>query len=127
MPKLQVLVVDDDNLMRELLKAILRDEGYHVIGEAKDGQSALTACDKLNPDVVCLDVNMPGMNGIEILKTLRRQHPDTRIVMITGDSSLSTVREAVSYGAAGYIIKPFSSARVAEALRLALKPASMFQ
>jgi two-component system chemotaxis response regulator CheY len=127
MPKLRVLVVDDDNLMRELLKAILRDEGYQIVGDAKDGQSALAACDKLTPDLVCLDVNMPGMNGIELLKTLRRQHPNTRVVMITGDSSLTTVREAVSHGAAGYIIKPFSSARVADALRVALKPASIFQ
>jgi two-component system chemotaxis response regulator CheY len=127
MPKLRVLVVDDDNLMRELLKAMLRDEGYIVAGDAKDGPSALAACEKMRPDVVCLDVNMPGMSGIEILKTLRRQYPDTRVIMITGDSSLSTVREAVSHGAIGYIIKPFSSARVGDALRAALKPASLFQ
>jgi two-component system, chemotaxis family, chemotaxis protein CheY len=127
MSKLRVLVVDDDNLMRELLKAILREEGYRVVGDAKDGQAALAACDKLTPDLVCLDVNMPGMSGIDILKTLRRQHTNTRVVMITGDSSLTTVREAVSHGAAGYIIKPFSSARVADALREALKPASIFQ
>lgn len=127
MSKLRVLVVDDDNLMRELLKAILREEDCQVVGEAKDGQGALSACDKLRPDLVCLDVNMPGMSGIDILKTLRANHPDTRVIMVTGDASLGTVREAVSLGAAGYIIKPFTAGRVGDALRAALKPASIFQ
>jgi len=127
MAKLRVLVVDDDNLMRELLKAILRDEGYLVAGDAKDGTLALAACEKLRPDLVCLDVNMPGVSGIETLRILRRQYPDMRVVMITADASQATVREAVSQGAAGYIIKPFSSARVADALRAALGPASIFQ
>jgi two-component system chemotaxis response regulator CheY len=127
MPKQRVLVVDDDKLMRDLLKAILRDEGYVVVGEAKDGVSALAACEKLRPEVVCLDVNMPGVSGIEALKTIRRQYPDTSVVMITGDASLNTVRETVSAGAAGFIIKPFTAARVAAALGAAMKPASIFQ
>jgi len=127
MPKQRVLVVDDDNLMRELLKAILRDEGYAVVGEAKDGAAALAACEKLRPEVVCLDVNMPGIGGIEALKTMRRQYPGMCVVMITGDASLSTVRDTVSLGAAGFIIKPFTAARVAAALSAALKPASIFQ
>ncbi|MBK6742051.1 MAG: response regulator [Hydrogenophilales bacterium] len=126
MPKLRVLVVDDDNIMRELLKAILREEGYRVAGEAKDGESALTACDDLSPEVVCLDVNMPGMSGIETLRILRGKHPQVRIIMITGDASLNTVREAVSLGAAGFIIKPFSQGRVADALRAALKPSAPY-
>jgi two-component system, chemotaxis family, chemotaxis protein CheY len=127
MSKLRILVVDDDNLMRELLKAILRHEGYVVVGEAKDGPTALAACEKLRPEVVCLDVNMPGMSGIEVLKLLRASYADTRVVMITGDASLSTVRDAVSLGAAGFIIKPFTAARVADVLNAALKPASIFQ
>jgi two-component system chemotaxis response regulator CheY len=126
MPKQRILVVDDDNLMRELLKAILREEGYIIAGEAKDGQSALLACEKINPDIVCLDVNMPGMSGIDTLRALRKQQPKAQIIMVTGDSSLTTVREAVSYGAAGYIIKPFTAARVGDAMRAALKQTSDF-
>jgi len=127
MSKLRILIVDDDTLMRELLKAILREEGYRIAGEAKDGASALSACETLQPDVVCLDVNMPGMSGIEILKTLREKYPKVRTIMITGDASLGTVREAVSLGALGFIIKPFTQARVADALQAALKPSSLFQ
>jgi len=117
----KVLVVDDDNLMRELLKAMLREEGFRVVGEARDGPGALNQVGRLNPDVVCLDVNMPGMSGLEVLKAIQAAAPSTRVVMITGDASMSTVREAVGYGAAGYIIKPFNQVRVGAAIRAALK------
>jgi two-component system chemotaxis response regulator CheY len=116
-----VLVVDDDALMRELLKAILREEGFTVVGEAKDGQDALKQLDRLSPDVVCLDVNMPGMSGLEVLKAIQRAAPNIKVVMVTGDASMSTVREAVSYGAAGYLIKPFKVGGVGPAIRAALK------
>lgn len=116
-----VLVVDDDTLMRELLKAILRDEGFNVVGEAKDGQGALSQLGRLSPDVVCLDVNMPGMSGLEVLKAIQTAAPATKVVMVTGDATMGTVREAVSYGAAGYVIKPFKAGRVGPAIRAALK------
>lgn len=117
----RVLVVDDDNLMREVLKAILRDEGFSVVGEARDGQAALAQVGRLNPDVVCLDVNMPGMSGLDVLKAIINAAPDTKVVMITGDASMTTVRDAVGFGAAGYIIKPLNAARVGAAVRAALK------
>lgn len=118
---IRVLVVDDDKLMREVLKAILREAGYHVVGEATTGQMALTLCAKLRPDVVCLDVNMPGMSGLEVLKALRKQQGDARVVMISGDATMTTVRDAVGLGAYGYIIKPFNAARVTNALEACLR------
>jgi len=117
----RVVVVDDDTLMREVLKALLREAGYAVAGEARDGAAALGLIQRTRPDLVCLDVNMPGMTGIEVLKTVRAQHPDIRVVMITGDSSMNTVREAVGYGAVGFIVKPFKAARVVAAVRAAMK------
>jgi two-component system chemotaxis response regulator CheY len=120
MAKPKVLIVDDDNLMRTLLKAILRDEGYIVVGEAKDGASGIEACERFAPELVCLDIIMPGMGGLEALKTIRERHPDINVVMITADSTMATVREAVSSGASGYLIKPFTPKRVADALKSAL-------
>lgn len=117
----RVMVVDDDALMREVLKALLRDEGFEVAGEARDGQSALTLIERTQPEIVCLDVNMPGLSGIDVLKSIRQKYPDIRVVMITGDSSMGTVREAVGFGAMGYIIKPFKAGRVSASLRAALK------
>jgi two-component system, chemotaxis family, chemotaxis protein CheY len=117
----RVLVVDDDALMREVLKALLRSDGFEIVGEASDGQRALALLERIRPDVICLDVNMPGMTGIEVLKSIRARYPDIRVVMITGDSSTATVREAVGFGALGYIIKPFKAGRVSASLHAALK------
>jgi two-component system chemotaxis response regulator CheY len=117
----RVLVVDDDILMREVLKALLRDEGFAVAGEARDGQSALSLLERARPDIVCLDVNMPGMSGLDVLKNIRAKFPEIRVVMITGDSSMATVREAVGFGAMGYIIKPFKAGRVHSSLVAAMK------
>jgi two-component system, chemotaxis family, chemotaxis protein CheY len=123
----RVMVVDDDTLMREVLKALLRDEGFAVAGEARDGQSALAQLNRIKPDMICLDVNMPGMSGLDVLKAIRENCRECRVVMITGDSSMATVREAVGYGAVGYIIKPFKAGRVGAALRAAMKaPADAF-
>lgn len=119
--------MDDDTLMREVLKALLRDEGFLVAGEAKDGQSALAQIERVQPDLVCLDVNMPGMSGIDVLKAIKAKYVDCKVVMISGDSSMATVREAVGYGAVGFIIKPFKAGRVGAALRAAMRaPADAF-
>lgn len=117
----RVLVVDDDKLMREVLKAILRSEHFAVSGEASNGRAALDHIQKHKPDIVCLDINMEGLSGIEVLKAIRGSHPETKVIMISGDASAASVRDAVGYGAMGYIIKPFNAARVATALRAALK------
>lgn len=121
MSKPTVLVVDDDNLMRQILKAILNDEGFHVVAEAKDGAAALQLADRLRPDLICLDVNMPGLSGIEVLQRLQQILPGAKVVMITGDASMATVRDAVGHGAMGYILKPFNAARVVSAVKGALK------
>lgn len=107
--------------MRELLKVILRDEGFKVVGEAQDGRGALNQVARLNPDVVCLDVNMPGMSGLEVLKSIQSAAPGTKVIMVTGDATMTTIREAVSHGAAGYLIKPFKVGQVGPAVRAALK------
>lgn len=120
----RILVVDDDTLMREVLKAILRAEGFAVAGEAKEGRGAIVQTARLLPDAVCLDVNMPELSGLETLKILRDKFPDIPVVMVTGDASMTTVREAVSFGAAGYIIKPFNAGRVGDTLRAVFRPAA---
>ena len=117
----RVLVVDDDKLMREVLKAILRSEKFAVSGEASNGQAALSEIERCKPDIVCLDINMEGMSGIEVLKTIRSSHPEIITIMISGDASITTVRDVVSLGAHGYIIKPFNAARIAASLRAAIK------
>lgn len=121
----RVLVVDDDKLMREVLKAILRSEKFAISGEATNGKTALDHIATHHPDIVCLDINMAGMSGIDTLKAIRGAHPEVIVIMISGDASATTVREAVSLGAQGYIIKPFNAARIAASLRAAMRQASV--
>lgn len=116
-----VLVVDDDTMTRSLLKAILRAEKWNIAGEATNGEQAISQCKGVRPDIICLDVMMPGMSGVDTLKELRKECPETKVIMVTADSSMATVREAVGLGALGYIIKPFNAKRVADALHQAMK------
>ncbi|MBI5937840.1 MAG: response regulator [Betaproteobacteria bacterium] len=115
------VIVDDDAMMRSLLRVILRTEGWAVTGEAANGEQAIEQCKSQRPDVVCLDVMMPGMSGLAVLAVLRREVPASRVVMITSDASMNTVREALGNGASGFIVKPFNAKRVTDALEQAMK------
>lgn len=115
----KVLIVDDNDLMRSLLRGILRNEDYQVIGEAKNGVVALEFIDRIKPDIVFLDVMMPEMDGLEALQSIRRRHPEIVVVMITGNPSKENVEESIQGGASGFIVKPFNSAKVLDTLSVA--------
>lgn len=115
------VIVDDDAHLRALLRVILHAEGWAVSGEAGNGEQAIEQCKALRPDIVCLDVMMPGMSGLDVLVILQQEVPESRVVMITSDASMGTVREALGKGAAGYIVKPFNAKRVADALAQAMR------
>ena len=119
----KVLIVDDNDLMRTLLRGILRSESCHVVGEARNGLIALEMVEKTVPDVVFLDVMMPEMNGIEVLQVIRERHPGIQVIMITGKPSVENVQESIHAGAAGFIVKPFNTARVLDTLQKALQNA----
>lgn len=107
-----VLVVDDDNLMREMLKAILRSEEYQVVGEASNGEDALALCARLKPRLVLLDINMPKMDGLQVLEAIRQAQPEIKIIMVSAEATMDKVTEAIKKGAAGFVVKPFNAARV---------------
>lgn len=116
----RVLLVDDNDMTRTLLRGILVADGYELAGEANNGEQGLEMALRLKPDVICLDIQMPKADGLSILKQLREQTPDSAVVMVTGSTDRETVQAAVSGGAAGYIVKPFNSARVLGTIELAL-------
>lgn len=118
----KILIVDDNYLMRTLLRGILRSEDCLVIGEAKNGVIALDFIEKTKPDVVFLDVVMPEMDGLETLQNIKRDNPEIIVVMITGNPSKENVQESIQGGASGFIIKPFNSAKVLETLHRAWQP-----
>lgn len=122
----KVLIVDDNDVMRTLLRALLRDEAYQVVGEARNGLQALEQIASLQPDLVCLDVIMPDLDGLETLRTIRRDYPRVVVVMVTGMASVENVQEALKLGAAGFVIKPFNAAKVLENLARAWANRSHF-
>jgi two-component system chemotaxis response regulator CheY len=121
---LTVLVVDDNDTTRAMLRGILRHEGAEVVGEAKDGPSAVAACRKLKPKLVCLDVLMPNSHGVDVLKEIRSEQPETRVLMVTGSADRQTVQASIQGGASGYVVKPFNAARVVDAVRQAFAAAA---
>lgn len=114
-----VIIVDDNDTTRAMLRAILRAEGVEVVGEAKDGATGLALIRKLRPVMVCLDVMMPDMTGIEVLAQLKLELPDVRVLMVTGSTDRDTVQAAIQGGARGYLVKPFNGAKVIAAVEAA--------
>jgi two-component system chemotaxis response regulator CheY len=112
----KILIVDDNDLMRTLLRGILRGEEYEIVGEAKNGLQAVEAVQRFAPDIVCLDVMMPEMDGLEALQVIKQAKPETVVIMITGSPSKENVQESIQGGAAGFIIKPFNAAKVLDTL-----------
>src|SRR3954447_14355834 len=117
--KIRVLVVDDFPLVREGLTASLEvDPGIDVIGEAADGDEGLRLARELRPDVVLVDMRMPGLGGPVLLTRIREELPETRVLVVTASEKAETLLEAVSAGAAGYLTKRVSGRE----LRHAVKP-----
>lgn len=119
----KILIADDNDLMRSLLRGILRSEAYTNINEAKNGLQAVDGVDRHRPDLVFLDVMMPEMDGLEALRAIKEKYPATLVVMITGNPSKENVEESIQNGASGFIIKPFNSAKVIDTLNRVLPAA----
>ena len=115
----KIIIVDDNDLIRTLLRGILRAEECEIIGEARNGTLALELIEKSKPDIVLLDVLMPEMDGLEALQNIKQQYPEIIVVMITGSPSKDNVQEPIQGGASGFIVKPFNSAKVIETLKRA--------
>ncbi|MFN4325080.1 MAG: response regulator [Azonexus sp.] len=114
--RISVVIADDNDMMRSILRAMLRGEEYDVIGEARNGVQAVELAGRLKPDIVCLDVMMPEKNGIDALCEIKATLPEIEVVMVTSNSDPATVQESIQNGASGFIIKPFNAARVLDTL-----------
>jgi two-component system chemotaxis response regulator CheY len=114
--RISVIIADDNDMMRSILRGMLRGEEYDVVGEARNGLSAVDMVERLKPDIVCMDVVMPEKNGVEALGEIKAKLPDTEVIMVTGNADPETVQESIQNGASGFIIKPFNAARVLDTL-----------
>lgn len=111
-----VLIADDAKFMRAKLARILEDNGFSVVAEAEDGFQARELALKFNPDIITLDITMPGLDGISALKSIKEDAPDARIIMISALGQKSKVKECFIAGARDFIIKPFVEERVIDTL-----------
>ncbi len=107
-PPLRVLVVDDDFMVASIhTRFVERMQGFEVIGTAGTGATALSEIDRLGPDLVLLDVHLPDLTGIEVLRRLRGAGNDVGVLMVTAAREAETVRAAAAGGATHYLVKPF--------------------
>src|SRR4029453_959743 len=119
---LRILIVDDHPVTREGLHAALDlANDVVVVGESDSGEDAVVKVGELTPDIVFMDVRMPGMNGIEATKAIRQASPSTRVILFTVDESRASISEAIQAGVSGYLLKDASADELVNAARLALE------
>ena len=113
----RILVVDDHPLTRDALAALLTQGGFEVVGEAADGADALELARELQPDLVLLDLSMPGLDGLTALPGLRVAAPDCEVVVLTASGTEENLLAAIRGGAAGYLLKSEPPDRIVDFLR----------
>jgi DNA-binding NarL/FixJ family response regulator len=114
-----IVLADDHTVVRAGLRALLEggQSGFHVVGEAADGLEAVQLVERQKPDVLVVDVMMPGLNGIEVTRQVRQRVPQTRVVVLSMHASEPYVLEALRHGASGYVLKDASSEQLVQAVR----------
>jgi DNA-binding NarL/FixJ family response regulator len=118
MPQYRVLIADDHLVVRAGIRALIESiDGVTVVGEANDGREAVELVATLRPEIVLLDVSMPGLNGIEAATRLRDQSPATRVIILSMHANDAYVRLALKAGAAGYVLKSATAAELQAALQ----------
>jgi DNA-binding NarL/FixJ family response regulator len=115
---IRILLADDHPVVRQGLRTLLEGQpGWEVVGEASNGLEALDKVDSLQPDVLVLDVTMPGMNGLQACRLLRQRAPDVEILFVTQHDSPQMMREALDAGARGYVVKSNAARDLLEAVK----------
>ena len=118
----RILLVDDHRIVREGLAAVLsREEGIEVVGEASSAEQALETVRSLHPDLIILDLQMPGMGGLQAIRHLKVLRPTTSILVLTVENSEMILLEAVRAGAAGYVLKDASADILVQSIRVILQ------
>jgi len=119
---MRILIADDHPMTRAGIQSTLADsEEVEIVGEASTGEEAVERVAELHPDVVFMDVHMPGMGGIEATRIIREEHPGTRVILFTVDDTRPAIADAIQAGGAGYLLKDVSAAELVNAARLAME------
>ena len=118
MDKIRILLADDHTILRDGIRSLLEDESdMTVIGEAEDGHSAVKLVKKLDPDVVLMDIAMPLLNGLEATRQIKRDNPQTKVLVLTMHENEEYIRQVLAIGAMGYILKDAAARELLGAIR----------
>jgi two-component system chemotaxis response regulator CheY len=117
----KILIVDDSAVSRKKLKDVIGSAGHEIIGEACDGAEASEKYEALLPDLVTMDITMPNIDGITVLKKIMECHPDAKIVMITALGKADKILEALNAGAKNYITKPYEDDQIIKSINEVLE------
>jgi DNA-binding NarL/FixJ family response regulator len=118
----RILLVDDHPLVRQGARAALSaDADLEVVGEARDGNEAMSLTRGLRPDVILLDIRLPGKNGIDVARALRRELPETKVIILTSYNLDAYVRACFAIGVDGYLLKTATDAELVDAVRAVLR------
>lgn len=116
----KIMIVDDSKILRRVLGSALSDAGHEIVADAGNGKEALMLLEKVQPDLITLDITMPVMDGIQALPQLRERIPEAKIVMVSAAGQKTKVMEALKLGACDFIQKPFTPEKVVEVVDKAL-------
>lgn len=121
----KIMIVDDSLIIRIRLRDLFESIGFEVVAEAESGEKAIPKFKESKPDIVTMDIILPGIDGIEVVEKLIEIDPEVKIIMLSGAAQRAMVVKAIKAGALGYIIKPFNESKVMEVVYevLGLDPA----
>ena len=117
MDKTRVLLAEDHTIVRKGLRSLLdKETGIKVVGEAEDGREAIVKAEELHPDVVVMDIAMPGLNGLEATRQIKKRFPDMKILILTMHTNEEYVLQTLNAGASGYLVKKAAPAELISAI-----------
>ena len=116
----KILIVDDSRTSRRMLRELLEELGHEIIGEAVNGEDGFIKYKELNPELVTLDITMPKLDGIQALQLIRKYNPEAKALMITAAGQRDKMIQAVKYGAAEFVTKPYEKEEVEKILKRVL-------
>lgn len=121
--KLRILLVDDESIIRLDLREMLKEHGHEIVGEGSNGEEAVELAQKLNPDLIVMDIKMPGMDGLEAVRQINADRT-IPVIMLTAYSQPELVQQATELGVYGYLVKPIKEADILPTIEVALARAN---